>query len=179
MTSLTSRPGASTLPSPYGVVAAQVPTSPRAKRDLLAASRLVEQQALHGGAHTVLVTFQDKRHLSAASRASYARLARAGASVHAFARGLVSDYAPSSDGLVVVALMPGDVVVQEWDIVVLTPTGGTAFVARDLEPDRAVDGRDLDRPFTWARTDDRQLVRAAADALLARVPDQVRVRATA
>ncbi len=170
MTSLTSRPGASALPSPYDVVAEHVPAQRRTKRDLLAASRLVEQRALAGGARTVLVTFQDRRHLSPSSRASYARIARSGASVHAFARGLVSDYAPTSDGLVTVALMPGDPVVGEWDIVVLGPGGGTAFVARDLQPDAPVTGADLDRPFAWARTDDPRLVREAADALLARVP---------
>ena len=108
MTSLTSRPGASVHPSPYELVAPHAPARRRTKRDLLAASRVVEQQALSAGAHTVLVTFQDKRHLSARSRAAYARIARGGARVHAFARGLVSDYRPDTDGLVTVALMPGD-----------------------------------------------------------------------
>ena len=172
MTSLTSRPGASALPTPYDLVAPHVPPQDRTKRDLLAASRLVEQRALHSGAHTVLVTFQDKRHLSPRSRAAYARLARSGTRVHAFARGLVSDYRPDTDGLVTVALMPGDAVVQEWDIVVLGDTGGSAFVARDLEPETAVDGGDLERRFAWARTDDPALVREAAAALLGRLPQQ-------
>jgi DICT domain-containing protein len=157
-------------PSPYEIVAAHVPSQRRTKRDLLAASRLVEQQALAAGAHTVLVTFQDRRHVTAASRASYAGIARAGATVYAFARGLVSDYAPASTALMTVALMPDDALVSEWDIVVLTSTGGSAFVARDLTPGAAVGGADLERSFAWTRTDDPRLVADAADALLARVP---------
>lgn len=170
MTSLTSRPGASVHPSPYELVAPHVPAQRRSKRDLLAACRLLERQAMTSGAHTVLVTFQDKRHVTPASRAAYASLARAGATVYAFARGLVSDYAPASDGLTTVALMPDDPLISEWDVVVLTGSGGSAFLARDLSPAVPVQGRDLDRPFAWTRTDDPRLVQQAADALLSRVP---------
>ena len=172
MTSLTAAPGAALQLSPFDVVAPHVRAQRRTKRELLAASRLVEAEALAGGAHTVLVTFQDKRHLTTASRASYARIARTGAVVHAFARGLVSDYRPDSQGLVTVALMPDDPLVGEWDIVVVGKRTSIAFVARDLAPGDAVDGADLDRPFSWTRTDDPELVQAAAAGLLARVPSR-------
>lgn len=157
-------------PSPFEIVAPRAKALRRTKRELLAASRLVEHQALTAGAHTVLVTFQDKRHMSEASRASYARLARSGTKVYAFARGLTSTYTPDSDGLITVALLPGDAVIDEWDIVLLSATGGQAFVARDLTPGGAVIGADLDRAFSWTRTDDVQLVEQAADALLSRLP---------
>jgi DICT domain-containing protein len=170
VTSLTAAPGASLLPSAYDAVASRTRPQSRTKRDLLAASRLVEQAALRGGAHTVLVTFQDKQHLTTASRAAYARLARAGATVHAFARGLVSDYRPDTDGLRTVALLPDDPLALEWDIVVLGGSSSTAFVARDLAPGAPVRGADLDRRFDWVRTDEPELVQAAAEALLARVP---------
>lgn len=136
------------------------------------ASRRVERQALQqaGPGCTVLVTFQHKLHLTAATRDSYAALARAGATVYAFAKGLTSDYRPESWELAHVSILSRDLLVHEWDIVVLGPRVSTAFVARDLDPARAVDGKDLTRPFSWTQTDDRDLVEAAAGALLSRVP---------
>ncbi|MCW2607873.1 MAG: sensor-containing diguanylate cyclase/phosphodiesterase [Frankiales bacterium] len=170
MTSLTTRPGAAALLSPYDVVAATTTPVARTKRQLLAASRALEHRALSSGAEQVLVTFQDRRHLTPASRASYGRLARSGATVHAFARGLTSDYSPASAGLVHVALLPSDPLAGEWDIVVLGPRIAAAFLARDLAPDTPVDGKDLDRPFSWVQTEDRRLVEEAAARLRARLP---------
>lgn len=164
---MTSTPSSVDLPSAWDAVAHSLPAARGTKRDLLVMSRRLEREALADGARTVLVTFQERRHLTAASRASYGRLARTGATVVAFARGLVSDYRPDSAGLVHVALLPRDPVVHEWDVVVLGPRP-VAFVARDLAP--ASDLPDLDRPFSWARTTDPALVDAAASALLARVP---------
>lgn len=159
------------LPSAYDcvVTAGTGPPAVATKRDLLGLSRAIEGRALAGGASTVLVTFQDKRHVTAATRASYARLARSGARVVIFARGLVSDYAPDSDGLLHVALAWGDPLALEWDIVVLGPSP-LALVARDLQPEIAVSGADMSRAFSWVRTTDRRQVQAAADALLHRVP---------
>jgi hypothetical protein len=168
MSSLTSSPSAVDLPSPWEAVTRSVRASRGTKRELLAMSRRLEDAALRGGATSVLVTFQDKRHLTPASRSSYGRLARAGVRVTAFARGLVSDYRPDSAGLAHVALLSKDPLVLEWDVVVLG-AAPIAFVARDLAPDSVLLD-DMDRPFSWARTDDPALVDAAAGALLARVP---------
>lgn len=167
MSSLTSSPSAVDLPSPWEVVARNARPLRATKAELLTMSRRIEQAALRRGASAVHVTFQDRRHLTPASRASYGRLARAGVAVTAYARGLTSDYRPDSDGLVHVALLPDDPVVLEWDVVVL---GGapTAFVARDLAP--GVDLPDAERPFSWSRTDDPELVEAAAAALQRRAP---------
>jgi DICT domain-containing protein len=167
MSSLTSSPDAADLPSAWEAVTRTVRPARGTKRDLLRMSREIEAAAVRGGASAVLVTFQEKRHLTPATRASYGRLARAGVRVHAFARGLVSDYRPDSAGLVHVALLPKDPLVLEWDVVVLGARP-TAFVARDLAPGSHVD--DAERPFSWARTDDPRLVDAAAAALIARVP---------
>lgn len=169
MTSLTSAP-VTGLPSPFDLVAHVTRPQRRTKRELLAASRAVERQALEGGARSVLVTFQHKHHLTTPTRASYGQLARSGTSVHVFARGLVSDYQPDSQGLVHVALLPQDPVVMEWDIVVEGPGGSVAFVARDLDPAAAVQGADLDRAFSWTTTEDPDLVSQVAAALRARLP---------
>lgn len=170
MTSLTARPGAAVLESPFDVVAYRVAPQRRTKRELLAASRLLERRGLAAGAASVQVTFQDRRHLTAASRASYGALARGGARVHAFARGLAGDYRPGSDGLVHVALLPHDPLALEWDIVVQGAGICAAFVARDLAPGAAVVGADLDRPFSWCQTEDPALVAQCSERLLARVP---------
>ncbi|MCU1691533.1 MAG: sensor-containing diguanylate cyclase/phosphodiesterase [Frankiales bacterium] len=170
MTSVTARPGAADLLSPFDVVAHAVPAQRRSKRQLLTASRTLERRALAARVDTVLVTFQDRRHLTPASRDAYAGLARSGATVHAFARGLTSDYRPGSAGLSHVALLPQDPLALEWDIVVLGRTFSAAFVARDLTPGTAVAGPDLDRPFSWTQTEDPALVQACADHLLSRLP---------
>ncbi|MCW2778806.1 MAG: hypothetical protein JWN17_2531 [Frankiales bacterium] len=170
MTSLTARPGAADLQSPFDVVAQRVPAQRRTKRQLLSASRALERRALAAGVDTVLVTFQDRRHLTPPTRDAYAGLARSGATVHAFARGLVSDYRPGSTGLSHVALLPHDPLALEWDLVVLGRTFSAAFVARDLTPGATADGADLDRPFSWTQTEDPDLVSACADRLLARLP---------
>lgn len=170
MTSVTTRPDASAVDSPFDVVAHRVAPQRRTKRELLAASRLLERRALAARPDAVLVTFQDRRHLTGPSRQSYAALARAGAQVHAFARGLTSDYLPGSDGLVHVALLPHDPLVAEWDIVVLGDGISAAFVARDLAPDVPVQGADLDRPFAWTQTEDPDLVQRCAERLWARLP---------
>lgn len=169
MTSVLADASSAALASAYDCVAPTSTPARASKRELLAISRTLEARALTGGAHTVLVTFQDRRHLTAKTRASYARIARQGATVHVYARGLVSDYLPDSDGLSHVALTAADPLVLEWDIVVLG-AAPFAFVARDLDPSTAVVGADLDRPFSWVRTDDRRLVERAAQVLLARVP---------
>ena len=173
MTSLTSSvlsPAATAaLPSAYDRVAATTTTALTSKRELLALSRALEGRALAGGATTVLVTFQDRRHVTAATRASYARLTRTGTRVSIFARGLVSDYSPDSDGLLHVALRAEDPLVLEWDIVVLGAQP-FALVAKDQDPGTAVVGADMSRPFRWARTTDPVLVERAAAALLARIP---------
>lgn len=167
MSSLTSSPSSVGLPSPWQLVSPHASPLRGTKAELLAMSRRIEHAAVRQGATSVHVTFQERRHLTPASRASYGRLARAGVAVTAYARGLTSDYRPDSHGLVHVALMPGDPVVLEWDIVVLGQAP-TAFVARDLAPGTAVP--DAERPFSWARTDDPALVAAAAAALQQRVP---------
>lgn len=172
MPSLTTSPEAALLPSPFEAVAPHCRATRQTKGELLAASRRLERKVLEraDGDCVVLVTFQHKEHLTPATRDAYAALARSGARVYAFARGLVSDYRTESWELNTVSLVSADPLVSEWDIVVLGPRIAHAFVARDLDPGRPVSGADLDRPFSHTSSDDRALVEAAADALLARVP---------
>ena len=173
MRSLTSDPAALESPTPFDVVATHVRATRRTKRELIAMSRDFEKQALSAGG-TVLVTFQSREHLTDRSRESYAALAAGGAEVFAFAQKLVPDYRPETWALRTVALLSSDPLVHEWDIVVDSPTVKAAFVARDLTPGAAVQGRDLDRAFSWTHTDDPDLVEAAAASLLARVPAAAR-----
>lgn len=160
-------------PSPYDSVAAGLTVARATKRQLLSVSRTIEAQAqaLRDSASTVLVTFQDRRHVTSATRASYARLTRRGTRVIIFARGLTSDYSPDSDGLLHVALTAADPLALEWDIVVRGPAP-FALLARDLDPGTAVTGADMNRPFGWVRTTDPDAVHRAAQALLLRVPAQ-------
>lgn len=173
MRSLTSDPAALDHPTPFEVVAPHARAVRRTKRDLIGMSRSFERRALRAGG-TVLVTFQSREHLTDLSRQAYAALAAEGAEVFAFAQRLVPDYRPETWELRTVALLSLDPLVHEWDIVVESPTVTAAFVARDLTPGSAVQGRDLDRVFSWTSTEDPELVRAAAASLLARVPAAAR-----
>ena len=170
MPSLTSDPAALDAPTPFDLVAHRSRAERKTKRELLAASRRLERRLLTARPQTVLVTFQHREHLTARSRDAYAGLARDGAQVFAFARGLVSDYRPESWELRTVSLTSHDPLVSEWDIVVIGDGVAEAFVARDLTPGTEVVGKDLDRPFSWTSTTDPALVQAAAESLLARVP---------
>lgn len=174
MISLTSDPLSTSASTPFEIVAHHARTERRTKRELLAASRRLERRLMGRPVRTVLVTFQHREHFTAPSRDAYAGLARRGAQVFAFARGLVSDYRPESWELRTVALVSSDPLVSEWDIVVLGDGIQEAFIARDLTPGAPVAGKDLDRPFSWASTTDPDLVQAAAAALLERVPAQHR-----
>lgn len=170
MISLTSDPAARSVPTPFEVVAPHCRPERRLKRELLAASRRLERRLATRQVETVLVSFQHKQHVTPLSRDHYAGLARNGAQVFAYAHGLVSDYRPEAWELRTVALLEDDPLVSEWDIVVLGDGITEAFVARDLTPAAEVVGKDLDRPFSWTSTTDPALVRAAADAMLSRVP---------
>lgn len=173
MRSLTSDPAALDQPTPFELIAPHSRAVRRTKRELIDLSRSFERRALRAGG-TVLVTFQSREHLTDRSRESYAALAAGGAEVFAFAQRLVPDYRPETWELRTVALLSLDPLVHEWDIVVDSPTVKAAFVARDLAPGAPVQGKDLDRAFSWTQTDDPELVRAAAASLLARVPAQGR-----
>lgn len=170
MISLTSDLQGLHAPTPFDVVAPHGRPVRRLKRELLAATRQLERRLMTRRVQTVLVSFQDRQHLTTRSREQYARLARDGAQVFAYARGLVPDYRPESWELRTVALLRDDPLVSEWDIVVLGDGLAEAFVARDLSPAAEVVGKDLDRPFSWTSTTDPALVQAAAEAMLSRVP---------
>jgi EAL domain-containing protein (putative c-di-GMP-specific phosphodiesterase class I) len=133
------------------------------KRLLIELSKRLEQEALmHGDTAIVAAAFQEARHFTPLTMARYERLAAEIAFVSVFAKGMVS--APIA-GVRGAPLAPDDPLVDEWDIIVLTPHFAAALLARDLGDT----GPDLDRSFDYALTYRRDVVVRAASALLSRV----------
>jgi EAL domain-containing protein (putative c-di-GMP-specific phosphodiesterase class I) len=134
---------------------------------LLSVTRALEAQALELGGHAVIVsTFQHADNFSPATRARYERFgARAGLTV---ALGIgMSD--PAVPGVRGANLDPDDVLVGEWDVVVLGPHFAGALVARDLGDT----GPDRDRRFEFVLTFDRELVTYVAATLIGRLKKPV------
>ncbi|WP_111766943.1 EAL domain-containing protein [Nakamurella deserti] len=168
--------GALTLPPP---VRTELPASPfrclpagvelrvSTKALLIEVSKHLERQAADIGISAmVLATFQQDHHFTPATRTRYRQLAGAVGFVGVFARDLAS--APV-EGVRGCDLPAGDPVVQEWDIVVLTPHFAAALLARDVTEGRPT--ADRDRRFEFALTYDRETVTAAARSLMGRMPD--------
>ena len=130
---------------------------------LIELSKRLEREALaHGETAIVAAAFQDARHFTAPTRRRFARLAASAGFVCALGAGLADAPYPGIRGA---SLAPGDPLLGEWDVVVLTPHFSAALLARDLGDG----GADLDRRFVYAITYRREIVERAAAALLSRV----------
>jgi DICT domain-containing protein len=110
----------------------------------------------------VTAAFQEARHFTPLTAERYARLADETAFVCALGEGLPREPVPGVRGA---QLAPDDLVIGEWDVVVLAPHFAAALLARDLGDT----GPDRDRRFEYALTYRRDAVVRAACALLARV----------
>lgn len=130
---------------------------------LIEFSKQLELEAMgHGTTCVVLSTFQHAHHFTSRTAERYQRLAQAVGFVAAIGDGLPPEPAPSVRGA---DLAEGDVLCDEWDVVVLAPHFAAALLARDLgDP-----GPDAERRFQFALTYDRGVVVSAAGALLARI----------
>jgi EAL domain-containing protein (putative c-di-GMP-specific phosphodiesterase class I) len=148
--------------TPYEIVTAHRPTAEVDKRQLLATARLLEARALDLAEPPVLLaSFQDGRHFTAATAERFARYAVSSALVVAFATDLPTEPAAGVHG---VALPAADPLRDEWCVIAVGPHFAGALVALDLG-DRGDDGA---RRFAHALTFDRDVVVAAARALLSR-----------
>jgi DICT domain-containing protein len=146
--------------TPYTLVTRIEPPVRANKSELLALSRRLERAALHDPPPVVAATLQDVRFLTRATRDVYAELAAAGASATLHARGLQSWLAP---GVVGVALDDDDPLVDEWSMVLPSPSSPVVFAATDLaEPF----DHDLERCFLYAVSHDPDVVQACLRLLV-------------
>lgn len=149
--------------SPFEVVALAAATRPGDKRLLIAMSLSLERHARGlGTSGLILSAFQSHDRFTGPTRARYAGLASEAALVAALGAGMEQEPAPGVRGA---SLEEDDVLAGEWSVVVL----GTHFAAALVAVDLGDDGPDMDRRFEFALTYDRDLVIAAAAAIIWRI----------
>ncbi len=138
--------------TPFEIVAAKRPLRRADKGLLLELSRSLESQTGNQSSSTVVMgAFQEERYFTPATARRYARLAAESALVAALGVGMDRRASPGVRG---VHLDADEALGGEWDVTVLGPHFGAAFVARDLG-DFVPDG---ERRFDFALTHDRELV---------------------
>ena len=148
------------LGTPYSVVTAAERTRGIAKSELIGISRTLEQAAFEDPPLAALAALQDQRFLTPRTRRVYHRLAQeTGAAVTLHARGLQSWVAEGVRG---VDLDDQDPLVDEWVVVVLSPSRPAVMAAVDLQHPVGVD---LDRSFAYAVSRDAEVVAACAALL--------------
>ena len=158
-----ARAASSAGETPYQVVASHRAVRRGTKPLLLAMSWQLERQAMQLGETCLLVAaFQDAQHFTAKTRERYTALASRLGFVGGLGVGLGVEPAPGVRGA---NLAADDALRDEWSVVVLAPHFAGALVAADLGDD----GPDEKRRFDFAVTYDRDLVMAAAAALMRRV----------
>jgi EAL domain-containing protein (putative c-di-GMP-specific phosphodiesterase class I) len=149
--------------SPFEIVASKRPLRRADKRLLLELSRSIERQTDNQASSTVVMsTFQEARYFTPATARRYTELAAGSALVAALGVGMSAEPAPGVRG---VRLGADESLRGEWNVVVLGPHYGAAFVARDLGDDRP----DMERRFDFALTHDRDLVTEAARSMMRRL----------
>jgi DICT domain-containing protein len=148
--------------TPYELVAGSRAVQRSTKPLLVAMSKHLERQALAlGGPAVVAASFQHARHFTPATVRRYAGLAASAELVVALGELMPHEPAPGVTGA---ALPADDPVNREWSIAVVGPHFAGAVLARDLG-DRTPEA---ERRFDYVVTYDRELVLAAAGALLRR-----------
>ena len=148
--------------TPFEVVARHQAPRRGSKRLLLEMSLQLEAQAAAESA-VLLATFQDAEHFTPITRTRYERIAEHAAFVGALGVGMGSEPMRGVRGVELDAAEP---LRGEWNVVVLDPHFSAAFVAHDLGD---TGGDDMQRRFDFCLTYDRDLVVAAARAMMARV----------
>ncbi|MGY1843328.1 EAL domain-containing protein [Modestobacter sp. SYSU DS0875] len=149
--------------SPFACLPPGFPLRESPKALLIELSKQLERQAMRlGETCVVAASFQESRHLTPATRLRYRDLVERVGFACALGAGLPPEPLPGLRGA---DLVPGDPVLGEWDLVVLSPHFSAALLAHDLGDA----GPDLERRFTFALTYDRDTVVRAARSLLSRV----------
>jgi hypothetical protein len=147
------------LRTPYALVAAVEGPRPVTKRELVRLSRQLELAAMAQPPQAIAATLQDQRFLTARTRDVYRRLGSTGAAVTLLARGLQGWLAPGVRG---VDLAEDDPLVDEWVVVLQSPSRPAVLAATDLRGPGTVD---LERDFAYATSCDPDVVAACADLL--------------
>jgi hypothetical protein len=149
--------------TPFEIVSEKRPLR-RADKDLLLELSLsIERQTSNqGSAAVVISSFQEASYFTAETAGRYARLADDAALVAALGVGMDAEPAPGVRGI---HLHPDEALRGEWNVTVLGPHFGAAFVARDLGDE----GPDRDRRFDFALTHDRELVTEVARSMMRRL----------
>ena len=129
------------------------------KRELVRMSRSMEAAAMARPPQVLAAALQDQRFLTARTREVYRRLASAGASVTLLARGLQGWLDPGVRG---VDLDEDDPLVDQWVVVLPSPTSPAVLATTDLRQPYAVE---LDRDFACAVSTDPEVVAACATLL--------------
>ena len=110
----------------------------------------------------MISSFQESTYFSADTAYRYGKLAEDAALVAALGVDMDTEPAPGVRG---VHLRADEALRGEWNVTVLAPHFGAAFVARDLGDDLP----DSERRFDFALTHDRDLVTEAARAMMRRL----------
>ncbi|HVW46510.1 MAG TPA: EAL domain-containing protein [Solirubrobacterales bacterium] len=149
--------------TPFEIVSARRPLR-RADKDLLLELSLsIERQTSNQGAAAVVISsFQEASYFTPETAGRYARLAEDAALVAALGVGMDAEPAPGVRG---VHLSSDEALRGEWNVTVLGPHFGAAFVARDLGDG----GPDHARRFDFALTHDRELVTEVARSMMLRL----------
>jgi EAL domain-containing protein (putative c-di-GMP-specific phosphodiesterase class I) len=149
--------------TPFEIVAAKRPLRRADKRLLVELSRSIEHQTGNQASSTVVMsTFQEERYFTPRTARRYAELAQGSALVAALGVDMGPEPAPGVRGIPIGA---DETLRGEWDVIVLGPHYGAAFVARDLGDDLP----DAERRFDFALTHDRDLVTEAARSMMRRL----------
>jgi hypothetical protein len=149
--------------TPFGAAAERLPFRVARTEVLLGISLDFEDEARRlGDAPVVLSAFQTAQRFTARSAERYGAIARNSPLVAAFGVGIGPEPAPGVRGI---DLAVGDPLADEWTVVVMGPHFSGALIGRDLGDE----GPDSQRRFSYAITHDRDIVLAAAVALMRRV----------
>jgi EAL domain-containing protein (putative c-di-GMP-specific phosphodiesterase class I) len=149
--------------TPFQIVAAKRPLRRADKRLLLELSLQIERQIVNqASAAVVISSFQQSDYFTPRTARRYATLAGDAALVAALGVDMPHEPAPGVRG---VPLSPDEALRGEWNVTVLGPHFGAAFVARDLGDT----GPDHERRFDFAMTNDRELVTECARSMMRRL----------
>jgi DICT domain-containing protein len=110
----------------------------------------------------VIASFQEASYFTPETAHRYGKLAEDAALVAALGFGMGPEPAPGVRG---VHLAADEALRGEWNVIVLGPHFGAAFVARDLGDG----GPDRERRFDFALTHDRELVTEVARSMMRRL----------
>lgn len=152
------------MESPFGLVGPAGRTTRSATKPLLVElSKHLERQAMNAGETAVVVsTFQHASMFTAATRRRYRLLVESAAFVGVLGEDIFEEPIPGVRGG---RLLPGDPLLDEWDIAVIGPHYAATLIARDLGGSIT----DPDRRFAFMLSHDRELVVAVASLLMDRM----------